>query len=154
MTILLSKSSNAFSKRLTDLMTTENISRRQLCAKINVQRKSLYSWLNGRNYPQYDALIRLVDYFTVSINFLLGISDEVYCCEHCPIDEVQTQFCSKLRGFMKEKSLTRYSFAKKIGVGQTTFDRWFKCNSMPEIAVLIRIAKAMGQSVDYLLGYY
>lgn len=62
MAIILS-TSDTFSKRLNDLMTTENISRKKLCSKINVQRKSLYKWLNGINYPHYDALIRIADYF-------------------------------------------------------------------------------------------
>ena len=152
MTILLS-TSDSFSKRLNDLMTTENISRKRLCSKIKVQRKSLYCWLKGSNYPQYDALIKLADYFKVSINFLLGISNETYNSVHCPIEEVQNQLCIKLKTYMEENSLTKYALAKKIGVGQCTLERWFSCNSMPETAVIVRIAKAMKQSVDSLLGY-
>ena len=152
MTIIL-HIGDKFSKRLVDLMTTENINRRQLCLKIGVQRKSLYCWLKGVNYPQYDALIKLSDFFKVSVNFLLGISNDDYNLERCSIDDVQKLFCSKLIIFMKENSLTKYAFAKKIGIGQSTMERWFKCGGMPETAVLIRISKATGYSVDYLLGY-
>lgn len=152
MTILLS-TSKSFSKRLSDLITTENISRRHLCSKIHAQRKSLYGWLNGGNYPKYDSLIRLADYFKVSINFLLGISDETYSPEHCAIGAVQKQFILKLATYLEENSLTRYAFAKSIKVGLSNMKRWFNCGSMPETAALIRIAKVMGQTVDYLLGY-
>ena len=142
-----------FTKRLSDLILMDGLSHSELCSEIHVQRKSLYCWLNGTYYPQYDALIRLSDYFKVSINYLLGISYDAYTAEHCPIEEVPEQFITKLKNYINDNRLSRYALSKKVGVGQCTLNRWFECNSMPETAVIIRIAKVVGQSVDYLLGY-
>lgn len=152
MTILIS-TNDIFARRLNDLMVSDDISCRELCKQACIQRKSLYSWLSGRYYPRYDALIRLADYFKVSINFLLGISDDEYSPERCAIEEVPKQFRSKLFAYMEEKSLTKYALAKKISIGQSTLARWFECNSFPDTSLLIRISKVTGLSVDFLLGY-
>ena len=64
-----------FSGRLKWLMELEGISRRALAVKANVQRRSLLNYLNAKNYPRYDALIRLSDFFEVKTDYLLALEN-------------------------------------------------------------------------------
>lgn len=144
-----------FSERLKWLMEMEGISRRALSVQTNVQRKSLLNWLNGEFYPRYDALIRLSDFFKVKTDYLLaleGYDDRVMSAKRCPIEVVPMQFREKLNCFIKESGMTKYGLAKKLEIGQTTLERWFSCGAMPDTAGLIRLAKVMEESVDFLLG--
>ena len=64
-----------FSERLKDLMLIEGVSQHKLSSAANVQRKSVSNWLRGINYPRYDALIRVADYFRISTDYLIGINN-------------------------------------------------------------------------------
>ncbi len=143
-----------FSIRLREMMESENLSKRAFAAKIGAQRKSLLNWLNGMYYPRYDALIKIADYFKVSIDFLIGKTNNPYQEYESlyPLDTVPELFRSKLNRYMADMEITKYRLAKLIGVGQTTLSRWLTISGMPEVSILIKIASVMQESVDFLLG--
>lgn len=144
-----------FSNRLNELMVMENLSRRALSSKTGLQRKSILNWLSGKNYPRYDALINLADYFMISIDYLLCLSSANYG-EFKKSEKLNestaSTFIERLNTYMTANNMTKYRLAKNLGLGQTTVERWFKYGSMPETEVIIRIAGLMKESVDYLLG--
>lgn len=136
-------------------MLTEKVSKRALSNRTGLERKSIQTWLNAKHYPRYDALLKLCNYFCVSADYLLGRIDDnskMVNISELSIEEIHRSFIEKLGEFIKKENLSKYMFAKKISIGQSTLNRWFDCNSMPETAVLIRIADVMGESIDYLLG--
>ena len=144
-----------FGERLKELMALENLSRRALASKTKLQRKSILNWLEGKYYPRYDALITLSNFLKVDIDYLLGLSDEnSYNCtvKRCETKNVPERFIGILSNFLCEKGKTKYRLAKDLEMGQTTVERWFTSNGMPETATLIKLAKLMKESVDYLLG--
>ncbi len=144
-----------FSTKLKELMKTEQVSRRALATKIDVERKSLLNWLNGLYYPRYNALIKVADFFKVSTDYLLGTKEGLSEKEYksmCEMGEVPKKFCEKLSGFLEKEHKSKYWLAKKLGIGQTTLSRWFACGSMPEITTLIKISSLMKEPIDYLLS--
>ena len=79
-----------FSERLKDLMLIEGVSQHKLSSAANVQRKSVSNWLRGINYPRYDALIRVADYFHISTDYLIGINNTAESCfSRYPIEAIQ-----------------------------------------------------------------
>lgn len=144
-----------FAERLKELMRLEQISRRSLSVKTGLQRKSILNWLEGKYYPRYDALIKLADFFNVSLDYLLGkdqLNDWRGTVNRCPIEEVPARFVNILNSFIEEKGYTKYRLAKLLGMGQTTLNRWFTNGCMPETATLLRLSLIVNESVDYLLG--
>lgn len=144
-----------FAERLKELMQSEQISRRALSVKTGLQRKSILNWLEGKYFPRYDALIKLADFFNVSVDYLLGISEfneSKVVLSKCRLEDISLRFLEILCTFMKEKGYTKYRLAKSLCIGQTTLNRWFVLGSMPEMATLIKISFLMNESVDYLLG--
>lgn len=145
---------SVFSARLKDLMVSEGVSRHKLSAETGAQRKSIANWLDGLNFPRYDALINVADYFKVSTDYLVGLCDIMRekVELRCSIAEVRPRLIAKLRAFMAEKGMTKYRLAKELNVEQSTLERWFKAGAMPEVLGLIRLTKLMGESLDSLLG--
>lgn len=144
-----------FSDRLKELMEIEGVSKRALATKAGVQRKSILNWVNGINYPRYDALIKLADFFKVKTDYLLHLecsdANEIgkICCS---LENVPAQFREKLKYYMSEEKITKYALAKKLNIGQTTLERWLSEGAMPETATLIKLSAITGETLDFLLG--
>ncbi len=64
-----------FGKRLKYLRIKNNISQKELAKLLNVGVSTISNYETGRNEPSYDKLIILAKYFNVSIDYLLGNSE-------------------------------------------------------------------------------
>lgn len=54
----------------------DNLTQEKLGDKFNVQKGTVSNWENGNRFPDEKTLIRLADYFDVSIDYLLGVTDK------------------------------------------------------------------------------
>ena len=134
-------------------MKEESVSARALAGILDVERKSIALWRNGRYYPKYDALIKLVNYFEVTAEYLLGLSDQFERVRK-KVEQVECEqvFKARVVEFMEENGYTKYKMAKKLGTGQTVFSRWINKGAIPEVTNLIKLSYLTGETVDYLLG--
>ncbi len=64
-----------FAKRLKYLRLKNNISQKELAKLLNVGVSTISNYETGRNEPSYEKLIILAKYFNVSIDYLLGYSE-------------------------------------------------------------------------------
>lgn len=65
-----------FSDRLRALRKLHGITQRQLAAAIGVSEITVQNYESQRKKPAYDALVSLADYFDVSLDYLVGRSDD------------------------------------------------------------------------------
>lgn len=63
-----------FAECLQELREDRNISRKELAAFLNISVSTLGMYEQGRREPNIDMLIKLADYFNVSLDFLVGRS--------------------------------------------------------------------------------
>ena len=63
-----------FAERLQELREDRGISRKDLAAKLNITVSALGMYEQGRREPNMEMLIKLADYFDVSLDFLVGRS--------------------------------------------------------------------------------
>ena len=69
---------NKFSERLKDLRTSEKgLTQKKLALIINSTDDCIFFWEKGRSEPSIDDIIALANYFDVSIDYLLGRSDNL-----------------------------------------------------------------------------
>lgn len=61
-----------FSRRLTQLYTMNQTTRDHFAAYLGVSPQMVSQYLNGRSAPSHTILIKIADYFNVSIDYLLG----------------------------------------------------------------------------------
>lgn len=61
-----------FAECLQELREDRDISRKDLAAYLNISVSTLGMYEQGRREPNIDMLIKLADYFNVSLDFLVG----------------------------------------------------------------------------------
>ena len=64
-----------FSERIKKLRCGRGMSQEALGKVIGVKQDSIYAYEKGKNYPEVRNLIILADYFGVSIDYLVGRTD-------------------------------------------------------------------------------
>ena len=63
-----------FARILQDLRENRDITRKDLAAALNISISTLGMYEQGRREPNIDMLIKMANYFDVSIDFLVGRS--------------------------------------------------------------------------------
>ena len=63
-------------ERIRTLRAEKKVGQNQLAQDINVSNASISYWENGRQEPSASALFKLANYFEVSVDYLLGITDD------------------------------------------------------------------------------
>ena len=64
-----------FDKRIKDLRIEKNITQKQLANALNVDESTVRKWEIGKSETSFSMLIKLADFFDVSIDYLLGRKD-------------------------------------------------------------------------------
>ncbi len=64
--------------RIAELRKEKNMSQISLGMKLNVSQKMISAYENGKNEPSIDLLIRMADIFHVSIDYIVGYSENRY----------------------------------------------------------------------------
>lgn len=64
-----------FSERLVQLRKEKGIYQADLANALNIEQGAISHWEKGRRTPDKDMLILLADYFDVTVDYLLGRSD-------------------------------------------------------------------------------
>ena len=65
-----------FKEILKNLMNERNINQRQLSNSANIPTTTISGWLNANRLPDYNALIKLADFFGCTTDYLLGREDD------------------------------------------------------------------------------
>lgn len=66
----------SFSKRLISLRQSHGITQRQLAVEVGVSEIAIQNYENSRRKPAFDILVALADFFDVSLDYLVGRSDD------------------------------------------------------------------------------
>ncbi len=68
---------NKFAERLSELLKTNNMSKRAFAQQINVSAMSVSDWSTGKVQPTAENIYLVAVYFKVSADYLLGLEDEL-----------------------------------------------------------------------------
>lgn len=61
------------------------------------------------------------------------------------------EFSEKIRRLLKAHRLSQADLAKSLGTNQQQVSRWLDAKAPPKAAYLLRLARALGVTVDYLI---
>lgn len=61
---------------LRQLMNQNNISTKELADTLNLQIRNIQRYLKGEQIPPANKLIEIADFFDVSLDYLVGRSDD------------------------------------------------------------------------------
>jgi len=65
-----------FGERLKELRKSHSLSQRKLAEALNLAQSSIFSYEKGQKSPTAEVIIRAADYFEVSADYLLGLTDD------------------------------------------------------------------------------
>ena len=63
---------NKLSERLKELRLEKNLSQKELSLKLGCGRTAVFEWESNGHEPNFDTLIKIADFFQVTIDYLLG----------------------------------------------------------------------------------
>lgn len=86
---------NIILQRISDLINKNNITPNKLLVSCNVQSNAFTKWKNGIAKPSLDALIKIANYFNVSIDYLVGreVLNNQDISNNATISPVFNRFC-------------------------------------------------------------
>lgn len=61
-----------FAKRFTSLRENKNLLQKDIAEFFKVEQATVSNWENGKRIPDSDMLIKIANYFNVSVDYLLG----------------------------------------------------------------------------------
>ncbi|WP_458407210.1 helix-turn-helix domain-containing protein [Anaerotignum sp.] len=78
-----------FPERLRQLRKSGNISQQKLGTYLNYGYTAIANYESGRNEPSFDTLMKIAIFFDVTVDYLLGLSDEPIIMNTLSISEGQ-----------------------------------------------------------------
>ncbi len=136
-------------ERLKELMFDKGVNAPTLAKEIGIRSNTVTRYLQGVLQPKLDVLLRLVDYFHCSADFLLGLNEYPQYEENfLPSPPFNECFAAAL----KTCKVSQYALQKATDISWANFHFWLKGLRQPYADSVIRIANGLDISVDYLLG--
>ncbi len=103
----------SYMERITKLRKEKGLNQVGLGLKLNVSQKMISSYESGIHQPSIDTLIQMADFFGVSVDYLLGISNIRVPADKFAIDSLNEREIELLDLF---KELDRDKQQKAIGI--------------------------------------
>ncbi|HFD2043956.1 TPA: helix-turn-helix domain-containing protein [Clostridium perfringens] len=137
-------------KRLKSLRESKNLLSKDLAKIMNVEPPTITNWEKGNRFPKEDILIKLADYFDVSLDYLFGrdFSNDII-----KIDSINiVVFGERLKQLRKANGITLDQLKDELNTTKATISRYENGLREPKIDFLIKVSKYFQVSTDYLLG--
>ena len=84
-----------FGIRLKELRTQKHITQQELADKVDLVKSSISAYEKSLKYPSVEVLIKLCNYFNVSSDYLLGLSDKKEIKKY-DLTEEKTELITKM----------------------------------------------------------
>ena len=137
-----------FQKRITDLVAESNTKKSELPALIGIDYISLSNAINYGIVPTPRILIRMANFFNVSINYLLGRSDD----DKFSKSSTNVSFKDRLNSLCSEKGVTVYKVSQACFIERSYFSKWINNDYFPSLEMLDILCDYFDVSIDYILG--
>jgi len=140
--------SSNFAETLNELMLEQEINAPALAKNIGINRTTVTRYLTGNYMPSVKNLVAIADYFGCSAEFLLGFSDDTSFgnFKKCP------PFGERLTFLLDYFNTNKYQLQKRTKIAESAIYDWQRGDNFPSLDAVIKIAEALGCSVDFVLG--
>lgn len=140
--------SEEFKQRFSELIEDLDCKKSEIPKLLNIDYNVFIKITEFGIIPKPVILMRITDYFDVSVDFLLGKTNSSYFMK----TEEQKTFLSRYQELKAEKNLTDYAIAQKLHIATSYTTNWKNKNYIPSINNLIMLSEIFKVSIDYLLG--
>lgn len=141
--------SKNYRERLMQLIAEkDNPKIADIAKEIKISKDVLYRSTVYAIIPSLKSLIKIADYFEVSLSYLLAKTDEN---DFIKAEKTAT-FKERLNLLCNDGELKFSKIAKKMTFSVNLFYEWQRENTLPNLDYLEEIAAYFKVSLDYLLG--
>ena len=140
--------SEKFKQRFLELISDLDCKKSEIPKLLNIDYNVYIKITEFGIIPKPVVLIRIADYFNISIEYLLGRTNNSYFFK---VDNGAT-FLERYQALKTEKNLTDYAIAQKLHITTSYTTNWKNKKYMPSIINLIELSEIFKVSIDYLLG--
>lgn len=141
------KNSNLFSERLKNLRSSIKLSQAELGNAINLSKQTINDMEHGRSKTTLDKAILLADYFDVSLDYLVGRTNNYYSFSH--ISNWEKNFIHNLTEIIPTLDTDDVIAA---GIDMEFWEKIIDGSIRPSLDDVCNIANDLGMSFDYLVG--
>ncbi len=138
-----------FIEILNDLIASSGLTLRRLEKESGVSAMQYSRYLNGST-PTIDIVVKIANYFGVTIDYLFGLEDK-NSRNYNSADYDITNFVDKYEKLLKQNNISHYKFAKFHNFNESIIRHW-KNGKTPRLNYLYLIAKHLSSSIDELIG--
>lgn len=124
------KYNTPFAANIRKLMDERAITQDVLAKAIGKTRQTVSQYANGISEPSYETLIKIANFFNVSIDYLLGVSpystadiDLKYVCQYTGLSEKSIKYLKMLSDIQSKKAIGPWA-AEKIEYGKKRKEFW------------------------------
>lgn len=140
--------SEKFKLRFLDLVSDLDCKKSQIHKILNIDYNVYIKITEFGVIPKPTILMRIADYFNISIEYLLARSNEVNFYK----SEKPVEFLDRYNALKIEYNLTDYAIAQKLHITTSYTTNWKKKKYFPSIINIIELSEIFHVSIDYLLG--
>ena len=137
-----------FQNRINELIVFDEKEKVKTCKQIGVDARAISLAKDFGIIPATQSLIKIADYFNISIEFLLGYTED----DSFTPAQKPSNFADRLRTLIEKDGNTPYKLALKWHVDKSYLTRWLQGKFVANISSLEIIADYFDVSIDYLLG--
>lgn len=140
--------SDGFKKRIRELVAETDKTTSELTKLMGIDNRPFSHAVQYGIIPSTRTLIRIADYFQVSIDYLLDKTDN----ETFYPSKNKTDFSSRITELCLKHNVTFYEVAVKCHFEKSYVSRWVRLNTLPTIELLELVVDYFSVSMDYILG--
>ena len=137
-----------FVERAKELMADEGLNLIELSRKTGIIHTTLSGLISGKHSPNYKSVVKIMECFNCSADYLLGI-DEIHTEEKL---FPPTIFSENLRKILKEKGVSQEKLKRDLCLSGSVLYKWISAKALPNVHSLTTLSKYFDCSVDYLIG--
>lgn len=137
-----------FSERLSELLFDARLNPPAFAKMIGCSRGTINRYLSGRYVPTLDMLLRMADALNCTTDFLLALEPENYQKTFKPVPP----FKDRIREVAGELGMSLYRIQKITRIPETVMYYWTTGDTVPTVENLVKMAEALGCSVDFIIG--
>ncbi len=133
------------SSRIKQLREEKNLTVRELAENLNISKSTLSGWENENRKPDYKAIISLSNYFDVSSDYLLGLTDDRYDFAHKNTFEeiVYIRICDLV---------SKIDISNLKEQDENLINKYTSSPTTPVYEELCRLSEILNTSVPWIIG--
>ena len=137
--------------RYEELRVNDEKKQGDVSLALGVKRNTYSKWENLINDMPLDKCNDLAKYYSVTVNYLLGLSTKRFILS-IPLTMKQELLPDRLLKLRKNLHLSQTKLSDKLGFLQSTYSRYERGKVVPTTLKLLVIAQFYNVSFDYLIG--